>query len=591
LLRIICGQVLPDQGEVRINPGIRISMLQQGFPTAENLTVTEYVKEGLKELNGLIEEFQKLSHHAVGDPDVKRLAYLQHEIEVRGGWQIDTQVSTVLSELDLPANKRLTDLSGGWQRRAVLAQALVNRPDLLLLDEPTNHLDFSTIEWLERKIQLYAGSVLFITHDRAFLQKLATRVLELDRGILTSWTGTYRKYLEGKMARLEEERRNNALFDKRLEQEEAWIRQGVKARRTRNEGRVRALYAMRETLEQRIKPLDKVRIVVQTAELSGRKVIDAHNVSYGYADETLIHGFTLKIRRGDRIGLVGNNGVGKTTLLKLLLGELTPAKGTIKFGTNLVTGFFDQHRRELDGDKTVADIIGDGSDYIRINGREQHVIGYLKGFLFSPRRAMSPVKVLSGGECNRLILARLLSRESNLLVLDEPTNDLDLETLQVLEARLREYEGTLIVVSHDREFLDNVVTSTLVFEADGVIRKYPGGYTDWLRQGKQLEERDNPAAKTEGTPGLDSARSKRPSTKLSYKLKLELDALPQRIEMLEAEIRDLHAQTLTTEFYSRPYNEVQEVLESIRVREALLDEAMRRWDELEGMQKQLQAGN
>lgn len=589
-MRIICGQVLPDQGEVRINPGIRISMLQQGFPTADNLTVTEYVKEGLKELNRIIEEFQRLSNHADGDPDVKRLAYLQHEIEVQGGWQIDTQAATVLSELELPANKRLGDLSGGWQRRAALARALVNRPDLLLLDEPTNHLDFSTIEWLERKIQLYTGSVLFITHDRAFLQKLATRVLELDRGCLTSWTGTYRKYLEGKTARLEAERRNNALFDKRLAQEEDWIRQGVKARRTRNEGRVRALYAMRETLEQRIKPQDKVRIVVQTAELSGRKVIDAHNVGYGYADELLIHGFTIKIRRGDRIGLVGNNGVGKTTLLRLMLGELTPAKGTIKFGTNLVTGFFDQHRRELDGEKTVADIIGNGSDYIRINGREQHVIGYLKGFLFSPRRAMSPVKVLSGGECNRLILARLLSRMSNLLVLDEPTNDLDLETLQVLEDRLREYEGTLIIVSHDREFLDNVVTSTLVFETDGAIRKYPGGYTDWLRQGRQLEERDNPAARPLETSGLDPARSKRP-TKLSYKLKLELEALPQRIEALEAEIRDLHAQTQATEFYTKPYAQVQEVLESIREREALLYEVMRRWDELEGMQAQLQEGN
>lgn len=589
-MRIICGQVLPDQGEVRINPGIRISMLQQGFPTADNLTVTEYVKEGLKELNRIIEEFQRLSNHADGDPDVKRLAYLQHEIEVQGGWQIDTTVATVLSELELPANKRLGDLSGGWQRRAALARALVNRPDLLLLDEPTNHLDFSTIEWLERKIQLYAGSVLFITHDRAFLQKLATRVLELDRGCLTSWTGTYRKYLEGKTARLEEERRNNALFDKRLAQEEDWIRQGVKARRTRNEGRVRALYAMRETLEERIKPQDKVRIVVQTAELSGRKVIDAHNVGYGYADEVLIHGFSIKIRRGDRIGLVGNNGVGKTTLLRLMLGELTPAKGTIKFGANLVTGFFDQHRRELDGEKTVADIIGNGSDYIRINGREQHVIGYLKGFLFSPRRAMSPVKVLSGGECNRLILARLLSRMSNLLVLDEPTNDLDLETLQVLEDRLREYEGTLIIVSHDREFLDNVVTSTLVFETDGVIRKYPGGYTDWLRQGKQLEERDNPAARPLDASVQDTVRSKRP-TKLSYKLKLELEALPQRIEALEEEIRDLHGQTQATEFYTMPYAQVQEVLESIREREALLYEAMRRWDELEGMQAQLQAGN
>ena len=589
-MRIICGQVLPDHGEVRIDPGIRISMLQQGFPTADDLSVTEYVGEGLKGLNGLIEEFQRLSNHAGGDPNVKRLAYLQHEIEVQGGWQIDTQVATVLSELELPANKRLGDLSGGWQRRAALARALVNRPDLLLLDEPTNHLDFSTIEWLERKMQLYAGSVLFITHDRAFLQKLATRILELDRGALTSWTGTYRKYLEGKTARLEDERRNNALFDKRLAQEEGWIRQGVKARRTRNEGRVRALYAMRETLGQRVKPQGKVRIVIQNAELSGRKVVDAHNVGYGYADEVLIQGFSIKIRRGDRIGLVGNNGVGKTTLLKLLLGELAPAKGTIKFGANLVTGFFDQHRRELDGEKTVADIIGNGSDYIRINGREQHVIGYLKGFLFSPKRALSPVKVLSGGECNRLILARLLSRESNLLVLDEPTNDLDLETLQVLEARLREYEGTLLVVSHDREFLDNVVTSTLVFETDGVIRKYPGGYTDWLRQGRQLEERDNPTARPMDTSGQETARSKRP-TKLGYKLKLELEALPQRIEALEAEIHDLNALTQAAEFYTKPYGEVQEVLESIRAREALLDEVMRRWDELEGMQGQLQAGS
>ena len=590
MLRIICGRITPDQGEVRINPGIRISNLQQGFTDDCDLSVSDFVKGGLKELCRLIDEYQRLSTGHEAERYTSQLAALQHEIEVQGGWHIDTRVETVLSELELPAAKRLGDLSGGWQRRAALARALVNQPDLLLLDEPTNHLDFSTIEWLEKRIMSFTGSVLFITHDRAFLQKLATRILELDRGRLSSWNCDYRKYLQDRQAKRTEEARSNTLFDKKLAQEEAWIRQGIKARRTRNEGRVRTLFAMRETQALRIKPDDKIRITIQSAGLSGRKVIDANNVHYGFDDTDLIRGFSIKIRRGDRIGLIGNNGVGKTTLLKLLLGELLPGKGTIKFGTNLATGYFDQHRRHLDGDKTVAEIIGDGSDYIRINGREQHVIGYLKGFLFSSRRAMSPVKILSGGECNRLILAKLLSRESNLLVLDEPTNDLDMETLQVLESRLREYEGTLIVVSHDRVFLDNVVTSTLVFEEDGLIRKYAGGYSDWLQQGHKLNERDNPLSNPEAETRPDTSREKRP-TKLSYKLQLELESLPQRIEEVEDRVRILQALTQGHDFYSQPYLEVQQVLGSLKAQEAELKQAMQRWEELESLQLRMKAGD
>lgn len=553
-------------------------------------TVAEYVASGLAGLQSMIDQYHTLAGQPPAKAQLARLETLQQQIEQQGGWELDRQVQALLTELDLPAEKKLAELSGGWQRRAALARALINQPELLLLDEPTNHLDLSTIQWLEDRILAFTGCVLFVTHDRAFLQRLATRILEIDRGKLTSWPGDYRKFVQEKASALQEESRNNALFDKRLAEEEVWIRQGVKARRTRNEGRVRALEAMRETGAGRIKLQDKARIHIDNAGLSGRKVIDAHNISYGYGDNLLLRNISIRINRGDRIGLIGNNGVGKTTLLKLLLGELAPLQGTVKIGTNLEIGYFDQQRTQLDPEQTVAGIVGEGADYISIDGREQHIIGYLKGFLFTPKRAMTPVKVLSGGECNRLILAKLFTRAINLLVLDEPTNDLDMETLEVLEAKLGDYQGTIIMVSHDREFLDNVVTSTLVFENDGNIKAYAGGYSDWLRQGHQLTEKDtsDTGLTTENSRNSNQSTRSRRTHKLSYKLQLELEQLPQEIAALELKLGQLQAQTQQTDFFSLPYTEVQPVLDGLKAREAALEQAMLRWEELELMQQGLQ---
>ena len=559
------------------------------MPETQDITVREYIADGLRHLQKLLINYEALSHKELKDEKTKlrELQDLQHQIEAEGGWNIDQRVDTIISELDLPAELKLHELSGGWRRRVALGKALVSNPQLLLLDEPTNHLDLSTIQWLENRIFNFNGAVLFITHDRAFLQRLATRIIELDRGQLSSWPGTYNDYLINKEKALEEEARANALFDKKLNEEEVWIRQGIKARRTRNEGRVRSLEAMRAEVAKRLKPQNKARIHIEEAEQSGRKVIEAYNICHGYGDNQLIEKLSLKIMRGDRIGLVGNNGVGKSTLLKILLGEIQPDSGTVKIGTNLEIAYFDQLRRELDPNKTIAQIVGEGSDYIKLNGKDRHVIGYLRGFLFSAKRAMTPVRVLSGGEKNRVILAKLLTRPSNLLVLDEPTNDLDVETLEVLEDRLSEYKGTLIIVSHDREFVDNVVSSILVFEDSGTIQNYAGGFSDWARHGKKLAEMDKPIG---GKQKIKSGNTdkKRSSNKLSYKLKMELDALPKKIEVLEKKIAELEQQTQHDDFYSRPYEEQQPLLDELNIKHKDLDTAIRRWDELENMQKELQ---
>ncbi len=589
LLKLITGKLEPDHGEVRFADGIEVASLDQALPTALDRSVRDTVADGLGELRRLITEYETLAGKELDAPRLRELESLQRRIEAHGGWQLDQQVDTVLSELGLPGEKLLAELSGGWQRRVGLARALVCNPDLLLLDEPTNHLDLSTIQWLENRVRGFNGAVLFITHDRAFLQRLATRIVEIDRAKLRSWPGDYRTYLRDKEKLAEEEQRENALFDKRLQAEETWIRQGIKARRTRNEGRVRALEAMREQYAARVKPEQKARIHVEEAERSGRKVIEARNISYSYDGTPLIDGLSIKIMRGDRVGLIGNNGVGKSTLLRLLLGQLQPQSGTIKLGTNLEIAYFDQLREKLDPNRTIADIVGDGRDFITINGKERHVIGYLRGFLFSAKRAMTPVRSLSGGECNRVILARLFTRPSNLLVLDEPTNDLDVETLEVLEDRLTEYDGTLIVVSHDREFLDNVITSTLVFERAGKIGSYVGGYSDWLRQGNVLTQVDRPdsvkaaarATNTAATTATTVAPAK--PRKLTFKLQHELDRLPDRIETLEAEVSALLEATGAAGFYDRPFEETQPVLDQLRAAQAELDNAMERWSELEAM--------
>jgi ATP-binding cassette subfamily F protein uup len=591
LINIINNKIEADSGEIVRQSHLRVSQLEQSLPETRDISVKEYVAEGLEHLQTLLKEYEALSHKDIeNNPQLLReIEDLQHQIEAEGGWNIDQRVDTIISELNLPAKLRMDQLSGGWRRRVALGKALVSNPQLLLLDEPTNHLDLSTIQWLENKFSHFSGAILFITHDRAFLQKLATRIIELDRGKLSSWPGTYHDYLINKEKALEEEAKTNALFDKKLNEEEVWIRQGIKARRTRNEGRVRALQEMRKEVAKRLKPQNKARIHIEEAEQSGRKVIDAHNICHSYGEQELIDKLSLKVMRGDRIGLVGNNGVGKSTLLKILLGEIEPNSGTVKIGTNLEIAYFDQLRRNLDPEKTIAQIVGEGGDYIKINGKDRHVIGYLRGFLFTAKRAMTKIKVLSGGEKNRVILAKLLTKPSNLLVLDEPTNDLDVETLEVLEERLSEYKGTLIIVSHDREFVDNVASSILVFEDTGVIQNYAGGFSDWMRHGKHLAEMDNPTPKKQENDSDSSNKKRSGNKKLSYKLKLELDSLPDKIEFLEKEVAELEAQTNEDDFYSKPYEQQQPILDKMKSKQDALDDAIYRWAELENMEKELQS--
>jgi ATP-binding cassette subfamily F protein uup len=584
-LQLITGGLEPDEGEIFRDSNLVVSQLEQNLPEAMDQSVHAVVRSGLTDIEKLLHEYQRRSQLDLDPQGLRELEALHAKIDAHDGWHLEQRVEETISELGLPAAKKMNELSGGWRRRAALAKALVQRPDLLLLDEPTNHLDIATIKWLEDRVFSYHGAVLFITHDRAFLQRLATRIVEIDRGKLTSWPGDYQNFLRRKEKTLEDEALAHARFDKKLEQEEDWIRQGIKARRTRNEGRARALMKMREERARRVKRDPTARIHIEEAEQSGRKVIRAKNVSYRYGDEPLIENFSLKIMRGDRIGLIGNNGVGKTTLLRLLLGELAPRTGTIKHGTNLETGYFDQLRQTLDLEKSVAYNVGEGRTYIKLNGKDRHVVGYLTGFLFGPERSMTPVKALSGGERNRVILAKLFTRPANLLVLDEPTNDLDIETLEVLEQKLCDYRGTLIVVSHDREFLDNVVTSTVVFEDDGRIQEYVGGYSDWLRHGKQLAEADNPfEAKERKQAAAARKRPKRP-TKLSYMDQRELDRLPTEIESLEAKVATLQQTAADPGFYAQDQGVIQSTLRDLADAEALLESRIERWSELEQLRE------
>ena len=583
-LKLITGELEADQGEIIPKAGMIVSQLHQNLPEGLDLPVRDVILGGLHEIAALLDEYKEMSSRQLDKHGLSELEALHAKIDAHDGWHIDQRVDATMTDLNLPTDKNMSELSGGWRRRVSLARALVQKPDLLLLDEPTNHLDIATIQWLEDRIFSYPGAVLFITHDRAFLQRLATRIVEIDRGKLTSWPGDYDNFLRRKEKALEDEEVANARFDKRLGQEEVWVRQGIKARRTRNEGRVRTLEKMREKAAGRIKQDNKARIHIEEAEQSGRKVIRAKNISYSYDDEQVIKDFSIKIMRGDRIGFIGNNGVGKTTLLRLLLGKLEPQAGTIKFGTNLEVGYFDQLRQTLDLEKSVAYNVGEGRTYINMNGKDRHIVGYLKGFLFTPKRSGMPVKALSGGERNRVILAKLFTRPANLLVLDEPTNDLDIETLEVLEKRLCDYSGTLLVVSHDREFLDNVVTSTVVFEADGRAKEYVGGYSDWVRYGHQLAETENAAVAAAKKRDAVERRKTSNKTKLSYKDQRELDQLPKMIEELESEIAAFQEKIATPEFYSQDQDAVQLVLKALRDAETLLEQRIDRWGELESGQ-------
>src|SRR6476659_3902449 len=533
LLKLLSGDLKPDDGQVRVEGGRRVARLEQEVPAAAHGAVFDVVAEGLGDLGALLAQFHHLSH---AEPvDVQALERVQAKIEAAHGWSLDQRVSEVLERLGLDGEAAFDRLSGGLKRRVLLARALVSQPDVLLLDEPTNHLDIAAIDWLEGFLKGWAGALVFVTHDRRFLRALATRIVEIDRGQVTSWPGDWANYERRREERLNAQAQEAARFDKLLAQEEVWIRQGIKARRTRDEGRVRRLEAMRVERSQRRELAGNVRMDVAQGDASGRKVVEAKDVDFAYAGRAIVRGFSTTIFRGDRIGLIGPNGSGKTTLLKLLLGELTPSAGSVRLGSNLQVAYFDQYRATLREDWNAIENVAEGREFLDINGRRKHVIGYLQDFLFTPERARAPITRLSGGERNRLLLARLFAQPSNLLVMDEPTNDLDVETLELLEDLLLDYAGTLLLVSHDRDFLDHVVTSTLVMEGDGRVGEFVGGYTDWLRQGGQLAtESAVPAKAATKTAPPAPAPAIPPATrrKLSYKDTRELEQLPARIEAL-----------------------------------------------------------
>ncbi len=585
LMQILRGAVVPDDGSVWLQKNIRIAYLAQEVPADQSQSVFDVITEGLEGVGALLAEYHHVALSLAEDASpavLEHFAELQSKLEAEDGWRLEQKVEDVISRLELPADKLLSELSGGLKRRVMLAQALVTDPDLLLLDEPTNHLDLAGIQWLEDFLLSWNGSVLFITHDRAFLQRLATRIVELDRGNLSSWPGDYKNYLLKKEEALAVEADHNAKFDKRLAQEEVWIRQGIKARRTRNEGRVRALQSMRREYSDRRKVQGKVSLNLETAERSGKLVVEVENASVGYDGTTIIRDFSTRIQRGDRIGIIGPNGAGKTTLLKLLLGELEPTQGTVQLGTKLEVAYFDQQRAVLDLDKTVMDNLNSGSDMVTINGHDKHIISYLQDFLFPPQRVRSPVSSLSGGERNRLLLARLFTQPANLLVLDEPTNDLDVETLELLEELLSEYKGTLLLVSHDRAFLDNVVTRTLVFEGQGIVNDYVGGYDDWLRQRQQPgAQAVVKTAKAKVEPSSPASKTK----KLSYKTQRELDGLPAKLEALETEQSSLQATIGEPEFYQRDKDEVAKTLAQLERVGNELEQCFARWEVLEAEQE------
>ncbi|MCK5640359.1 MAG: ATP-binding cassette domain-containing protein [Gammaproteobacteria bacterium] len=585
LFRLLTGEAHQDEGDIRLQAGYQIAHLAQEVPGNEKKVVFDVVADGLGELGGLLADY----HHAIvslehdqTEAALNRLADLQQKLEAKDGWSLEQRVETIISLLNLPADKHMDELSGGLRRRVMLGQALVTEPDLLLLDEPTNHLDIEAISWLEGFLKSFKGAVLFISHDRTFVRQLATRVIELDRGKLSSWPGNYDEFLRRKAEQLEIEAEHNALFDKKLAQEEVWIRQGIKARRTRNEGRVRALKALRDERNQRREVQGKVKMQLGQGERSGKLVVEVENAGFSYEGNPLIEGFSTRIMRGDRVGIIGPNGSGKSTLLKILLGELSPDSGTVQLGTKLEVAYFDQQRAQLDPEKTVLENLNQGKETVNINGHERHVISYLQDFLFPPERVRSPVKSLSGGERNRLLLARLFTRPANLLVMDEPTNDLDVETLELLEELLMEYQGTLLLVSHDREFLDNVVTSTLVFEGDAQVNEYVGGYEDWVRQRRLSPVASKTDKSNEGQTVADATKgSEIKSRKLSYKEQRALEELPLQIEALESEQALLQKNLADPELYQTDGGEISVITTRLEAIEDELKSAYQRWEALE----------
>lgn len=592
LMKVINSEIQLDDGTLSFQQGLKIARLEQDPPQSSPMSVFQYVTEGVAELGALLTEYHDLlgkMSDVTDERTMNRLSRLQEQIDLQNGWLIDTRINQILSMLGLAADAMLADLSGGWLRKVALARALANEPDLLLLDEPTNHLDIDSIGWLETFLLQYKGSIVFISHDREFIQHMATRIIDLDRGQLTSWPGNYDQYLEGKEEWLRKEELEHAQFDKKLAQEEVWIRQGIKARRTRNEGRVRALKALRMERRERREKIGLSTIQIDEAVRSGKIVFEGEGVDYRLEHKDLIRNFDFQVMRGDKIAFVGPNGCGKTTLIKLLLGQLEPQAGAIRRGTNLEVAYFDQYRQQLDPEQTVMDNVGEGKQEIEFAGQKRHILGYLQDFLFEPQRARTPVKALSGGEKNRLLLAKLFLKPCNLLVLDEPTNDLDIETLELLEELLANYQGTLLLVSHDRRFIDNTVTHTWFFEGDGQITTYVGGYADAMILRQQLQARQAPVA----APVAEKKEERRQSSagskkkgKLSYKLQLELDGLPNLLEKLESEVTALQEQINQPDFFGMPVEQTQSVLELLSQKEVALEQAYARWDELESMKNE-----
>lgn len=582
LMKVLSGDIELDSGQVRVKSGTVVARLEQDLPEADELSVYDVVASGLAGAGELLSEYHAISMSA--DADLNRLGVLQQSIENIDGWSLQQRVETIITRLELPSEKCMRELSGGWRRRVALAKALVSEPDVLLLDEPTNHLDVAAIEWLEKQLLNYNGALVFITHDRSFLQNLATDIADLDRGKVKQWDCDYATFLDYREQALVEEERHNELFDKKLAQEEVWIRQGIKARRTRNEGRVRALKSLRDERSQRRERQGNVNLDISKGSASGKLVADLKNVSYAFGSKRIVKNFTGLVVRGDRIGLIGPNGVGKSTLLRLILGQLQPQEGEIKIGTSMTVAYFDQLRDQLDLEKNAVDNISEGRDFIELNGKSRHIISYLSDFLFSGPRARTPLKALSGGERNRVLLAKLFSKPANLLVLDEPTNDLDVETLELLEEILGEYDGTILLVSHDRAFLDNVITSTIAFEGSGSVKEYVGGYADWLRQGGQWPQEGEftvtaaaDVVVEPAEPIIDKAKTK----KLSYKMQLEFDQLPKKIEQFESEVAALQVKMTEPSFFAQTENLTAPVLKALAAAEQELGRCYDRWAELE----------
>jgi ATP-binding cassette subfamily F protein uup len=586
LMKVLAGHMGVDGGQIVRQQGVQITHLPQEIPTDITGNVFDIVASGLGKRGELLKDYHHVSHrlHTESTPELLRqLDRLQTELDRTESWDTSTQVELVITQMKLDPESEFEQLSGGQKRRVLLAKALVIKPDLLLLDEPTNHLDIESIDWLEGFLKNYDGTLLFVTHDRMFMQHLATRIIELDRGKLYNWSCDYKTFLERKQALLDNEAVQRAEFDKRLAEEEVWIRKGVKARRVRNEGRVKALEKMRAEKKAQRQVIGQVNMKAQEAERSGHLVAKVMNLGFSYGEKRIIENFSTQIMRGDKIGVIGLNGSGKTTLLRLLLGRMEPTKGTVKLGTNLEIAYYDQLREQLDEEKTVMDNVSGGADTIIINGRPRHIIGYMQDFLFSPERARTPVKVLSGGERNRLFLARLFTKPSNILIMDEPTNDLDIETLELLEELLSEYNGTLLLVSHDRAFLNNVVTSTIVLEGNGVINEYVGGYDDWINQTQGSDKSlsiEKKSVKEEKRSDLEPAKSNR---KLSFKEQKELSSIAEKIQTLEKQREDLFNAMSETSFFQKPPQEIAQAKTQLAFLEDELLETFQRWEELESL--------